>query len=489
MARDNSPIVKQSRREGYALHPKAHKVLARKSGIPGQHAHGRQNKPSLYATQLREKQKVRRLYGLVEKQFARLMNEATRAQEGLAGENLLKLLERRLDNVVYRSGFAVSRRAARQLVSHGHFELNGRRVDIPSIRVKAGDVITVRPKSTKSEYFTHIDDVINNSIQGPLSWLKSDSKKLKIEVTGLPKREEALASVDDISATSATFLIEPLHPGYGNTLGNSLRRVLLSSVRGGAIVAFKIEGATHEFTTVEGIKEDVVDIMLNLKNVHLRVFTDEPVELRLEKSGAGEVTAADIKTNADVEVVNPEQVIATIDDPNKHLVMDLVVEAGCGYQTIEESSENRLHSDMIAIDAMYSPVLRVRYKVDSTRVGQETNLDKLAITVETNGTVTPREAFEEAAAILVNQYTALAGNTMVTGAPALGTTKDDEESELAMSIEELNLSARTTNALINNEIRTIRDLVTLTEQDLRELKGFGSKALDEVRDKMAELEF
>ena len=291
----------------------------------------------------------------------------------------------------------------------------------------------------------------------------------------------ALASVDDISATSATFLIEPLHPGYGNTLGNSLRRVLLSSVRGGAVVAFRIEGATHEFTTVEGIKEDVVDIMLNLKNVHLRVFTDDPVELRIEKTGAGEVTAADIKTNADVEVVNPEQVIATIDDPNKHLVMDLVVEAGCGYQTIEESSEKRLHSDMIAIDAMYS--------VDSTRVGQETNLDKLAITVETNGTITPREAFEEAAAILVNQYTALAGNTMVTGAPALGAAKEDEESELAMPIEELNLSARTTNALINNEIRTIRDLVTLTEQDLRELKGFGSKALDEVRDKMAELEF
>ena len=121
MARDNSPIVKQSRREGYALHPKAHKVLARKSGVPGQHAHSRHNKPSLYATQLREKQKVRRLYGLVEKQFARLMDEATRAQEGLAGENLLKLLERRLDNVVYRAGFATSRRAARQLVGHGHF--------------------------------------------------------------------------------------------------------------------------------------------------------------------------------------------------------------------------------------------------------------------------------------------------------------------------------------------------------------------------------
>lgn len=197
MARDTSPIVKQSRREGYALHPKAHKILAKKSGIPGQHAHGRQGKQSLYATQLREKQKVRRNYGLLEKQFAKLMNEATRSKEGLAGENLLQLLERRLDNVVYRAGFATSRRAARQLVGHGHFLLNGRRVDIPSIRVKAGDEITVRPKSTKSGYFTQIDDVVNNSTQGPLSWLKSDAKKLKIEVTGLPKREEADADINE----------------------------------------------------------------------------------------------------------------------------------------------------------------------------------------------------------------------------------------------------------------------------------------------------
>ncbi|MBB1563757.1 DNA-directed RNA polymerase subunit alpha [Candidatus Saccharibacteria bacterium] len=297
----------------------------------------------------------------------------------------------------------------------------------------------------------------------------------------------ALASVDDTSATSATFLIEPMHAGYGNTLGNSLRRVLLSSIRGGAIVAFRIEGATHEFTTVEGVKEDVVDIMLNLKGVRLRVHTDEPVELRLEKTG-GVITAGDIQANGEVEVVNPDHIIATIDDPNKTVIMDLVAEAGRGYQTIEESSVNRLHSDMIALDAIFTPVLRVRYKVDSTRVGDETNLEKLALTVETDGTMTPREAFEEAAAILVSQYSALAGSTVVTGAPALGNDESDD-SELDMSIEELNLSARTTNALINNEIRTIRDLVTLTEQDLRELKGFGSKALDEVRDKMAELEF
>ena len=298
----------------------------------------------------------------------------------------------------------------------------------------------------------------------------------------------ALANLEEISSTSSTFVIEPLHAGYGNTLGNSLRRVLLSSIRGGAIVAFRVEGASHEFTTVAGVKEDVVDIMLNLKNVRLVVHGDEPVELRLEKKGAGVITAGDIKTTADVEIINPDQIIATIDDPKKSIVMDLVVEAGRGYRTIEESSVSRVHSDMIALDAVFSPVLRVRFKVDSTRVGQETNLDRLALTVETDGSITPRVAFEEAAAILVNQYTALAGSTTVEAAPALGQDLDDETNELNTSIEELNLTARTANALINNDIRTVHDLVTLSEQDLRELKGFGSKALDEVKDKLAELE-
>src|SRR3989338_571631 len=298
----------------------------------------------------------------------------------------------------------------------------------------------------------------------------------------------ALANIDEQSATSATFAIEPLHAGYGNTLGNSLRRVLLSSIEGAAIVAFRIEGATHEFTTVAGVKEDVVDIMLNLKNVRLKVHSAQPIELRLEKKGAGVVTAADIKASADVEIVNPDQVIATIDDPKKSLIVDLVVESGRGYRTIEDASTNRLHSDMIALDAVFSPVLRVRYKVDATRVGQETNLDKLKLTIETNGGVTPEEAFEEAAAILVNQYTALAGSTTVEAAPALGQVVEDDTSELNTPIEDLNLSARTANALVNNDIRTVHDLVTLSEQDLGELKGFGSKALDEVKDKLAELE-
>lgn len=297
-----------------------------------------------------------------------------------------------------------------------------------------------------------------------------------------------LAAVNENSASSAEFVIEPLHAGYGNTLGNSLRRVLLSSIKGAAIIAFRIEGATHEFTTIPGVKEDVVDIMLNLKNVRLKVHTDEPVELRLEKKGDGPVVAGDIKTTADVEIVNPDQIICTIDDPKKSVVIDFVVESGRGYRTIEDSSTSRLHSDMIALDAVFSPVLRVRYKVDNTRVGQETNLDKLLLTVDTDGAITPREAFEEAAAILVNQYTALAGSTSVEAAPALGQNNSDETSELNTSIEELNLTARTANALVNNDIRTVHDLVTLSEQDLRELKGFGSKALDEVKDKLAELE-
>lgn len=196
MARDTSPIVKQSRREGYALHPKAHKVMAKKTGIPGQHANGRQGKPSLYLTQLREKQKVRRLYGLLEKQFAKLMDEATR-RDGLAGENLLQMLEQRIDNAVYRAGFATSRRAARQLVGHGHFMLNGRRVDIPSIRVKAGDEIVVRPKSTKSGYFTELDEIVKNSSQTALSWIKSDAKKMTITITGLPQRTEAEPDINE----------------------------------------------------------------------------------------------------------------------------------------------------------------------------------------------------------------------------------------------------------------------------------------------------
>jgi len=303
----------------------------------------------------------------------------------------------------------------------------------------------------------------------------------------------SLANIEEHSDVSASFVIEPLHTGYGMTLGNSLRRVLLSSIAGASVTAFKIEGVSHEFSTVPGVKEDVVDIMLNLKRLKFRVFSDEPQNVRIEFKGKGIVTGKDIKVNADVEVVNPEQAIATIDDSKTNFVVDLIVETGRGYRTIEVGAAKK-PSDMIALDAIFSPVLRVRYKVEHTRVGQITDLDKLTISIDTDGSITPKDAFEEAAAILVNQYTALAGATRVEVAPVLKSAGvsdvegNDDPSELLVSIEDLNLTARTTNALINNEIHTLKDLFSLSDAELRDLKGFGQKALDEVKDKLAEME-
>lgn len=305
-----------------------------------------------------------------------------------------------------------------------------------------------------------------------------------------------ITSVTDDGDNTATFTVEPLHNGYGMTLGNSLRRVLLSSISGAAVTSFRIEGVTHEFTAIDGIKEDVVDIMQQLKGIRFKVFSDEPQTLTIEKKGPGKVTAGDIKTNADVEVVNKKHELATIDG-KATFKAEIVVEKGRGYRTIEETSNTRQSADFIAVDAIFTPVIRVRYKVENTRVGQMTNLDKLLLTAVTDGTITPREAFEEASALLANQYTALAGKTTVEAAPlqlhvpaseVAANAEDEERDTLTTSIEDLNFSARTTNALINNEIQTLKDLFSLTDAELKDLKGFGSKALDEVREKLAELE-
>jgi DNA-directed RNA polymerase subunit alpha len=305
-----------------------------------------------------------------------------------------------------------------------------------------------------------------------------------------------VVKVQEHDDNSATFSIEPLHNSYGMTLGNSLRRVLLSSISGAAITAFRVEGASHEFATLPHVKEDIVAIVLNLKGVRFKLYSDEPQVIRLSKKGKGVVKAKDISTNADVEVVNPNHVIANLDDSKANLDMDIHVEKGRGYQPLDESSKDKKVADMINIDAIFSPVSRVRYKVENTRVGQMTDLDKLIITIDTDGTITPKEAFEEAAAILVNQYSALAGQTTVTPGVALGQEEspsseleDEEESPALMtSIEDLNLSARTSNALVNNDIHTLKDLVSLSDAELRDLKGFGSKALDEVKEKIEEME-
>lgn len=197
MARDTQSIVKMSRREGYALHPKAHKALVKRTTPPGQQSlRGMRNKPSQYSLQLREKQKVKRLYGLLERQFSNLMKEASR-KEGQSGAMLLQFLELRLDNVVYRSGLATSRRAARQLTTHGHFTLNGRRVDVPSIRVKVGDVITLRDRSKQNSYFKNIDEVSPAGEENQISWLKVNRKKFEIQVTSLPPREETEPDINE----------------------------------------------------------------------------------------------------------------------------------------------------------------------------------------------------------------------------------------------------------------------------------------------------
>lgn len=307
-----------------------------------------------------------------------------------------------------------------------------------------------------------------------------------------------IVNVDDHDSSSATFTVEPLHSGYGNTLGNSLRRVLLSSLAGSAITSVRFDGASHEFTTLPGVKEDIVDIILNLKGIVFKVYSKEPQVLRIKKSGKGQITASDIEKNAEVEIVNPECVIATLDDKGEFSA-EVVVEVGRGYRTVEENGGSRTSTDQIAIDALFSPVTRVRYKVENTRVGQVTDLDKLIITIETDGSISPSDAFEEAAAILVNQYTALAGKTRVEASAPLATNngsvaptaeaEGDDSPALMTSIEDLNLSARTTNALVNNDIHTLKDLFSLSDVELRELKGFGSKALDEVKEKMAEMEF
>lgn len=306
----------------------------------------------------------------------------------------------------------------------------------------------------------------------------------------------SVTSVEELAPNSATIVVEPLVNGYGQTLGNSLRRVLLSSIEGAAITAFKIEGVSHEFTTIPGVKQDVVEIMMNLKSMVVSSHSEQPVELTVKKSG-NNLTAADFAVNPDVEICNPELIIATMDDDTTSIEITVVVETGRGYQTIEKSSDHRLHSDMIALDAVYSPIRRVRYHVGSARVGDNVDFDRLTLTIDTDGSVNPVEAFEEAAAILVCQYTALAGkasgNFLDESVPTNGTSSLEEGDKasnlLEMPIEELELSARTANALISNDIRTVNDLMSLTDEEMDDLKGFGNKAKDEVKARVAELEF
>jgi DNA-directed RNA polymerase subunit alpha len=283
----------------------------------------------------------------------------------------------------------------------------------------------------------------------------------------------------------ATFAVEPLFPGYGMTLGNSLRRVILSSLPGAAVTAVKIEGVSHEFSTIKNIKEDVVEIILNLKKLNVKSFSDDIVTLKLSAKGEGVIKADAFEKNADIEIVNKNLVIATLDNKDAKLEMEIFIEKGRGYVPVEKREAGKLGIGVIAIDALYSPIRRVRYNVESTRVGQMTDLDKLVIEVETNGVVTPAEAMKQASEILVNHFMLLSGQKVCTTEEGEDVVGVNEGSDIL--IEEINLSPRTTNALLNNDIKTVGDILKLEDEDLKTLKGFGSKAYDEVKDKLVEL--
>lgn len=224
----------------------------------------------------------------------------------------------------------------------------------------------------------------------------------------LPSKIEIVPGED---ARKATLVVEPCFHGYGTTLGNALRRVMLSSLPGAAVVAAKIKGVQHEFSPSDGVKEDVLEVMLNLKALRLRLFTDEPVRLTLKAKGDGEVTAGDIEKSSEVEIVNPDLHIATLTDKKAELEMEIFVQKGRGYLPVEERSKDKLELGMIAVDAVFSPVRDVGYKVENVRVGQITNFDKLVMNIETDGTITPAEAVDQSVKILVDHFALFAGRT------------------------------------------------------------------------------
>src|SRR4051812_31100941 len=284
--------------------------------------------------------------------------------------------------------------------------------------------------------------------------------------------------------TYAKYEAGPLQAGYGVTLGNALRRVLLSSLEGAAATSIQIRDVYQEFSTVAGVKEDVTQIVLNVKKLRLKSFATHPVSLRLIKSGAGPVTAADITESADVEIVNPDLVLMTIDSDDVTIEMDLTVERGVGYLAAERSEA--LPIGVIAVDAIFTPVRKVNYWVESMRVGQMTNYDKLTIEIETDGTVTPEEALSRSADILVRQFQpfvtiGLAATAPVTpagGLPALPANMLD------MPIEELDLPMRAYNSLKRNNIVKVGQLLQLKDEDLLRMRNFGKKSLDEMKERL-----
>jgi len=285
-------------------------------------------------------------------------------------------------------------------------------------------------------------------------------------------------------AAYAKYEASPLPAGYGVTIGNALRRVLLSSLEGAAVTSIQVRDVYHEFSTIPGVVEDVTQIVLNVKKLRLKSYAPHPVQLKLIKSGAGRVSAADINETADVEIINPAQDLMTLDSDDVTIELDLTVERGVGYLAAERTDQ--LPIGVIPVDAIFSPVRKVNYWVENTRVGQMTNYDKLTIEIETDGTLTPEEALSRAAEILVGQFSLFTGSGKalvgaergLAGAPAL------PPNMLDMPIEELDLPMRAYNSLKRNNIVKVGQLLQLQDDDLLRMRNFGKKSLDEMKERL-----
>ena len=287
------------------------------------------------------------------------------------------------------------------------------------------------------------------------------------------------------------FVVEPLERGFGTTLGNSLRRVLLSSLPGYAITSVKIDGILHEFSTIPNVKEDVTEIVLNLKGVILKIHGDGPKIMYIEANGSGEITAGDIKTDSEVEILNPDHHIATLDN-GAHVAMELTADKGRGYVSSDRNKQLLAPEiGVIAIDSIYSPVLKVNYTVNNTRVGQITDYDTLSIEVWTDGTISAKEAVSFAAKILTEHLNLFVDLSDEVSNTEIMVVKDDSAKEkvLEMTIEELDLSVRSFNCLKRAGINTVEDLINKTEDDMMKVRNLGRKSLDEVVNKLASLGF
>ncbi len=299
-----------------------------------------------------------------------------------------------------------------------------------------------------------------------------------------PVREEGFMGV---------YEVEGLYPGYGHTLGNSLRRIILSSLPGAAITQLKIDGVQHEFSTLDGVKEDVISLILNLKKIRFKVLSDEPQTVKLSVKGVKQVTAKDIEVGGQVEVLNPEQYICEVTDKGADLHIEMRVEIGLGYLPKEAIQKEKVEIGMIALDAAFTPIRRVNYEVETMRVGDRTDYNRLKITIETDGTLAPRTALENAIEVMIHQLKAIVGfkeeeltheepKPEISAGEEAGEEGSEMDTEfLKTRIDSLDLSARTQNALTSANIRTVGGLVRKKEEDLLELDGLGEKGLQEIK--------